>query len=404
MQAVSSFAHSAYDRVAEWLSDDEPAPAAAAPVAPIAPVSPPVDGADNAPSTPSRIGAVDGEATYHTKAATMEGTPLEISKTRADLGDKGTKYSRSAEDGAAAYKAMMEADPNATVFYCSMLSIWALSVAGYDIAKPIVGADGQPYTYTVLVPVKKKGKQEVDDDGNPKTKPVEKTINMKEIIDGDPKAIETMTLAKKKGMVKGGSVGQLGGLGYQIAYEADGDEADAFAAKGAASAFEITGIGSEIDQLVQKPGDFAQSRRMTDGKIGDDPSKWPSDAGVVRHRGAGHAWQVWSVRARGGAMFGRPGSPKAAGKDELTGWHDDVEYVIDPDTDPALVGEHTIIKATRMEANFGGHGTLKKGGDGGVTISKEYAVPEKLAESTHVYYGRLGASRWNGWTAAKKPA
>jgi hypothetical protein len=105
----------------------------------------------------------------------------------------------------------------------------------------------------------------------------------------------------------------------------------------------------------------------------------------------------------GSAIFGRPGSPKPA-SGELTGWHDGVEFEIDPDTDPSLVGEHTVVKARRMEANFGGNGSLEKGGDGGVTISKEYAVPEKLPDSTHVYYGRLGASKWNGWTPAKRPA
>jgi hypothetical protein len=107
-------------------------------------------------------------------------------------------------------------------------------------------------------------------------------------------------------------------------------------------------------------------------------------------------------------MFGQKGSPKPV-NGELTGWQEGVDFVIDKDTLPSLVGEHTVTKAARIEANIAGAGTLassKSGGDGGVQITSEQDVPDKGRSSYTgyvVYYGRLGTSPWNGWTPAKKP-
>ena len=105
----------------------------------------------------------------------------------------------------------------------------------------------------------------------------------------------------------------------------------------------------------------------------------------------------------------------------LSGWHDGVEFDITADTDPATVGEHTVLSAQRIEANIGGAMEDKKsdgggaqdkkgrylGGDGGVQITGEKAVPDAGLSSYSgyvVFYGRLSSSRWAAWTPAKPPA
>jgi hypothetical protein len=216
-----------------------------------------------------------------------------------------------------------------------------------------------------------------------------------------------LTLVKRNGMTNGGSVGPLTTNGYDLAYDQDGNELETFGVRGAASAFEIAGLGAEVPEATIKPGDFAQSRKMT--KLSKTEK---------RHVGEGHGFQIWSVRVKGAAFFGRPGSPKPVAKEELKDWHTGIEFTLEPDTDPALVGEYDPISARRIEANTAGYDTLEKGpvhddegnkigggdGDGGVLISKhEYEIPEKLTQGTHVYYARLGSSRWNGWSPAKKP-
>ena len=101
----------------------------------------------------------------------------------------------------------------------------------------------------------------------------------------------------------------------------DGDNT-ANAAKGLAGAFELFGIGREFPELEQKPGDFAQTRRKEKGE----------------YTGAGHAWQVWSVHAIGSATFGQDGSPKCVTDENAKGWKERVPFIIDKDTNPALVG------------------------------------------------------------------
>jgi hypothetical protein len=268
---------------------------------------------------------------------------------------------------------MTSGDPDARIFYCSALSIWTLAAAGYDVTKPLVGADGQPFTWT-------KGTTEVQ-------------VTLKAIIDGEPEAVEAMTLAERNRMIDGGSVGRLSGAGHTIGH---GPGGAAVAVRGAAGAFRLAGIGTEVSELDQKPGDFAQSRRTT-----------PKSAGApLQYLGAGHAWQVWQVKARGSAMFGREGSPRALRSEALEGWHEGVELLIDKDTRPALVGPHTVLTAQRIEANEPGAGTLKRssaGGDGGVQITLEQPVPDrglKTYTGYVVYYGRLGTSPWAGWKPA----
>jgi hypothetical protein len=314
-------------------------------------------------------------AWFHTRPPTLPGSTLDVTRTRADLGDAGTSYSLTG-DGLAT--SLMSGDPGAHTFYCSGLQYWALAATGYDVTRPLVGSDGQPYTWT------RRG--------------TEVKITLKAIIDGELEAVEAMTLVQQRNMTAGGSVGGLTGAGHTIGHSPGGD---ALAVKGAAGGFVLGRIGSEVSELEQKPGDFAQSRRTTPGP--------PPDT-ALKHRGFGHAWQVWSVRVRGSAMFGKPGSPAPARGGPLDGWHDDIEFVLDRDTQPGLVGPHTVLAAQRIEANVAGAGTLlsrASGGDGGVQITREQAVPDHgLSSYTGyvVYYGRLGTSPWSGWTPAQRPA
>jgi hypothetical protein len=93
-------------------------------------------------------------------------------------------------------------------------------------------------------------------------------------------------------------------------------------------------------------------------------------------------------------IFGRQGSPKPTGA-ALEGWHENVEFIIDKDTLPSLVGAHTVLKAARIEANTAGAGGLAGGGDGGVQITDEVGVPDtgwKSYTRYVLYYGRLGTS------------
>jgi hypothetical protein len=373
----------AYHRMITWLSEAlEPAPTPDATSPPSGDASPASVGAP-----PQSSGFTAGEARFHTKTPTVEGGTLDIANTRASKGDAGTAYSLG---GTGLATSLMSGDKDAATFYCSGLSIWTLAAAGYDVSKPLVGADGVPFTYTMVDKSKNKAGADVK-------QRFEIRITLKQIIDGEPPAVEAMAIAEQSGMKNGGSVGELTGQGHAAGHGKDGES---HAVKGAAGALVLADLGTEVDELDQKPGDFAQSRRTTAG-VGDDTE--------VRHRGAGHAWQVWSVKVVGNAIFGQDGSPKPSGG-ALTGWHEGVEFVIDKDTRPALVGEHNPpSQAARIEANVAGAGTLtksKQGGDGGVQVTGEHLVPDPGSKSYTdyvVYYGRLGTSPWSTWTKATKP-
>jgi len=253
-------------------------------------------------------------------------------------------------------------------FYCSGLSLWTLAAAGYDLSAKLCGSDKEPF-------YAERGKDKI-------------YATLKKLVDGEPESVEVMTRAK--GRDKGGSVGPLLGTGYQT--EPDGAGLPV-AARGAAGAFALAGIGEEVPELAQKPGDFAQARHSTAGK-GTDTE--------VKHRGAGHAWQVTEIRVKGNAMFGQPGSPKGA----APGWQEGVEFTIDHATDPALVGEHVISAANRIEAQVAQRSM--KGDtahDGGVQLTGMQPVPDanpmKYSDNV-VFYGRLGTSKWHGWNAATR--
>lgn len=363
--------------------------------------------------------AAAGVAGVKTREATLAGDTLDIAKTRVDLGAANTHYNRTFTSKAEEKQYAVDLASGATTqdtFYCSGLSIWTLAAAGYEMSTRMKGSDGVDIygetTREVDVDaagkeVKKKSQVAVG-----KGTVVDKHyVTFKELIDGAPRAVEIMTLAQQKLGGKGGSVGPITGAGYAVEHE--GDELP-LAARGAAAAFTFAHVGAEVPAGEQKPGDFAQSRRRTKGA---DDKGTEEQRG---HYGAGHAWQVWSCDVKGAALFGQPGSPKPV-TGELSGWHEDVEYVIAHDTDPATVGAHTMLKAQKLEANWGksmedketdgGGARDAKGnflaGDGGVQITGAQSTKGEAAatdDGNGVFYGRLASSPWATWTPARRPA
>lgn len=313
--------------------------------------------------TPARA----GEKRFRTKQPTIEGSTLHIAETRTK---RSTRYHLKGIARGDVNR-MLSGALDATVFYCSGFSIWTLSAAGYDINKEVVGSDGVPYTWTKTITGKsgRKGTVEV-------------AVTLKMLIDGEPPAVEAMSIAQQRGMDKGGSVGFLSGRGHAAAYSEQGVTR---AVKGAAGAFAMTGIGFEVPESKQKPGDFAQAWRKSRGEKGSGDTE-------LRYRGAGHAWQVWAVRAKGDAMFGETGSPIPEDRD-LGGWHTNVMFVIDQDTDPAYVGVHAVRSAKRIEANVE---KPEEGKPGGVAITGWLALTGTKSQ-TRIYYGRLSTSPWANW-------
>ena len=363
--------------------------------------------------------AADGLARVKSREATMSGDTLDIAKTRVDLGVENTHYNRTFTSKAEEKQYAVDLASGAATqdtFYCSGLSIWTLAAAGYEMSTRMKGSDG--------VDIYGETTREVDVDDKGKEVRSKKQVavgkgtvtdkhyvTFKDLIDGSPQAVEIMTLAQQKLGGKGGSVGPITGAGYAVEHE--GDELP-LAARGAAAAFTFAHVGAEVPAGEQKPGDFAQSRRRTKGA---DDKGTEEQRG---HYGAGHAWQVWSCDVKGAALFGQPGSPKPV-SGELTGWHEDVEYVIAHDTDPATVGAHTVLKAQKLEANWGksmedketdgGGARDAKGnflaGDGGVQITGAQSTKGEAAatdDSNGVFYGRLASSPWATWTPARRPA
>lgn len=323
--------------------------------------------------------------------------PVEGELSEEDFA-KLTAEKATLDDASKAAQKVLAADiasgrDDVTRFYCSGLSMWTLAAAGYDITKRLVGPDGTEYRGQIMkeVDVDASGKQVrkgVKGVGKARVVADTKYVTLKLLVDGDPFAIETVTRARAAGT----STVEITGTGYQT--EHDG-ESLAQAARGAAGAFVAAGIGTEIAELAQKPGDFAQSRRTTTLKGDAEP----------RHHGAGHAWQVAEVRAEGHALFGKPGSPTStAGK---TGWQHD-QFIITSTTDPRLVGEHTVKAAKRVEAQDETVVSDKAndtGADGGVQVSGWKEAPDaglKHYTGYVVFYGRLGTSPWHGWTEATK--
>lgn len=342
-----------------------------------------------------------------------QGKTLDVAKTKADQGNAGTHY-RRLDLTQGDVKRMMSGDKDANAFYCSGFAMWTLAAAGYDLDSAILGSDGKPFTYTAINKTEdadtiarfrksERLMKQVTDAGLELAAdefPSSGKITFRKIIDGDPIAMELITKIEREALGPGIWLGVHRSRGTKVFDEMIDGANTENAAKGLAGAFELFGIGREVPELDQKPGDFAQTRKKEKGE----------------YTGAGHAFQVWSVHATGSAIFGQEGSPRCITDESAKGWRDNVELVIDKDTNPALVGEHTITKARRIEANIEGamvdeqkakaeKGKKAPAGDGGVQITGDVDVPAKggKSEDLVVFYGRLASSPWMTWTKATKP-
>lgn len=347
------------------------------------------------------------------KTATLEGGTLEIAQTRAALGNAGTHYEREHVTDADVKK-MRTGATDATTFWCSGFSMWTLAAAGYDLDSKVLGSDGKPFTYTAIVkeqtrdPEKKKARiaanranarlmKQVTDAGfelaDDEIAMVD-TITFRQLVDGHALPVLMMSKVEAHPDMPGGWLGVVHAPVNAFAGLIDGPDNTSLAAMGAPGAFELLGIGRVIPESDQKPGDFAQERWLVNGA----------------YTGAGHAFQVWSITAKGSAQFGETGSPEPIDP-ALTGWNAGVPFRITKDTDPARVGEHVVVSATRIEANIEGAFAVadkkkRAAGDGGVQITGEHAVPNvnKNHAGSVVFYGRLGSSPWSQWSKATKPA
>lgn len=319
---------------------------------------------------------------------TVEGaSPLEIARKQAEKGDAGTTY----KIDEAALAKVQAGDPSADTFWCSGFMIWTLAAYGMDVNAAILGANGQEYTYK-----------------NPGGKVY--PITVKRMMDGEPEAVGAMDYAAKAG-IQGGYIGQVG-VDFSEGYGSDkfqGDAADhSLAVKGAAGAFVAAGIGTEVPERDQRPGDFNQSRYKGPYRYYDG-ANWVTDTSKpIDYYGQGHAWMSGHVVVRGSAWVGLPGSPLVDGAAATeVAWVEDAALTLCDDTDPALVGVlGPAESAERIEANTAGAGELaskKAGGDGGLQVTGQMEVPAKATGSQKdlvVYTGRLGGSPW----ASHKPA
>lgn len=440
---IKERASSLWDRAADWIGGD--APEAAAPEDTAAAPAPKAA----VPAGPTGVPAELEAGINQTRTKEVRGDTLDLAMSRAELGTAGTEYTLNGLPHAQALRLTQlrailaahdkavkkkEKDPSAVVegelapdqlekltaekaeldaaakvtsralaakiasgeedatrFYCSGLSMWSLAAAGYDLTTRLKGPDGGEYRGQIMkeVDVDENGKQVAKGTGVGKKKILADTkyVTLKLLVDGDPNAIEIVTRARAAGK----SLVEIEGTGYQTAHDGEGL---ADAAHGAAGAFVVAGIGTEVDEDKQKPGDFAQSRRTTSS----------AKDSKVKHRGAGHAWQVVEVEAKGMALFGRPGSPES--KNGMVGWASD-DFVIKSTTDPRLVGAHVVKAAKRVEAQDETVVSDKKGDtdhDGGVQVTGFKPVPDPGKGYTGyvVFYGRLGTSPWHGWEAATK--
>jgi hypothetical protein len=429
-----------WDRATSWMhGDSDPAPQGAASTTP-APATPTTVASSPTPSSPAAPAASGpvpakfqaGVDALRTKDPTMPGDTLDLALSRATppagteteyslgglphaealrqkelaallekggLSEEETKK-LTAEKAALDKKETKETAPKLAAdlasgrvdvwrFYCSGLSVWTLAAAGYDVTKPLKAPDGKEYRGEIFaeVPVDAKGKPVDAKVAVGKKRVLTKTayVTLKQLVDGEKQAVEIMTRAK----LENKTTVEIKGTGYLTG------EGLPEAGRGAAYAFSAAGIGTEIPQTEQKPGDFAQCRHTR-----KDPNG--------KQVGAGHAWQVAEVTASGRALFGHKHSPKPVAGN-LEGWHDEnVKFTITRETDPRLVGEHTVTAAVRVEAQDERafkNKAADKNNDGGVQVTTPQPVPDSNPNGYKnylVFYGRLGTSPWNGWTAATK--
>lgn len=331
---------------------------------------------------------LQNEQALRSNDPTMKGTALDAGKAKADAGNANTHYSL---DDASFTSG--RADVN--TFYCSAFAMWTLASTGLNLQAPIVGADGVPFTYTKLE--KAKSAEEAKARRNTRLMkqiaaagqsiaedefPISQQITFRKLCDGDYLAVMMMTKIQTENLENGCWLGAHPYPTAEVFEELVDGENTATAARGIAGAIELFGIGREVPESEQKPGDFVQSRKPNE-KTGQQD-------------GTGHAYEVWSVRARGTAALGQDGSPTS--DESGTGWKHGVEFVIDKDTKPALVGKHEVVAARRLEANReGAMETKAKGSDGGVQLTSEKPVPAPRAKDEQVFVGRLASSPWSGW-------
>ena len=157
--------------------------------------------------------------------------------------------------------------------------------------------------------------------------------------------------------------------------------ADSDNIKGAAAGFVATGIGVEVDSSEAKPGDFVQT--------------WLSTGG------GGHSTIIHRVHCTGAAIFGLSGSPTLVGAvTPLTGTamgtDTPVSFIIDENTDPSLVGAHTVDKVEQLGAHLSGTNSEGETESAGVYTKKA----KSLDDYNKAYLGRLNESPWANWTAA----
>lgn len=153
--------------------------------------------------------------------------------------------------------------------------------------------------------------------------------------------------------------------------------------KGAAGAFEMDGIGVEIDDLTQvRPGDFCQKRKVGAAK--------------------GHAFQVHSVVAEADVLAGLPGSPEIIKPGTLDPNNGSMERKasvrITGTTNPNTILSAAATDWSVIESNVAGAIEEKSDPerDGGVAVRDDSEVPTKASTTLHFYVGRLAGSPWYG--------
>lgn len=346
---------------------------------------------------------------------------LDLAETRADLGDAGTHYKR---EGATTADKMAQArgDSDRDTFWCSGFSLWTLGAAGYDMEKPLVGSNGEAHGYVDAngyMPIKPfmlidgqweavqaMGRilKQTDDLATVPGYTLWISTNAVRDLEGEVRTVGRSPASDAGTLIAEGESDVDTGFSDLDLYEegttdsttAREDYDDSLAVMGAAGAFELMNIGHRVNIDEMKPGDFGQTFYKNGGKY------W----------GKGHAYQIWSVTVMGAAWFGEPGSPKLVDGSEYTTrtWLEDVEFVIDKDTDASLVGTTTTLKDYKsIEANIGGAAGTDLSGDGGVDITDDRS-PESQggseSEDRRSYYGRLFENPWSekNWAPATGPS
>lgn len=151
--------------------------------------------------------------------------------------------------------------------------------------------------------------------------------------------------------------------------------------KGAAAGFVVHGLGYEVsDNSAIAPGDFIQT--------------WSSRPG-------GHSQMVHRAHCTGAAIFGQPGSPTPIGFEAPAGGGAmgvgaPVQFKIDENTDPKLVGAHTVTKVEMLGCHLAGTDSEGAKNDPGVYTKAAHG----LGNYHRLFAGRLNSSAWSNFTPA----